>query len=115
MAAVGATLRSIAAFVWSEAALVLVASLADSGGLLHPVEGDVQQHGADHTALRNAVLGALQLSLLDHARLQPLRDHPLAGNVPSMARMWSWASLSNADAKSASSAHCRFRALPFTT
>ena len=51
----------------------------DSGGLLHPVQGDVQQQRADHTALRNAVLGAVQPALLDHARLQPLRNHSPGG------------------------------------
>jgi len=56
-----------------------VRSVADSGGLFHPVKGDVQQHGTDHTALRNTVLGAMQPTLLDHARLQPLRDHPPGG------------------------------------
>ena len=53
--------------------------VADSGGLLHPVQGDVQQHGADHTALRSSLLGAVQPTLLDHARLQPLRDHSPGG------------------------------------
>ena len=53
--------------------------VADSGGLLHPVQGDVQQQRADHTALRNAVLGAMQPALLDHVRLQPLRDHSPGG------------------------------------
>ena len=33
---------------------------------------------------------------------------PLAGNVPSLARMWSWAIRSNAPAKSASRTHGRF-------
>jgi hypothetical protein len=56
-----------------------VGVVADSGGLLHPVQGDVQQQRADHTALRNAVLGAMKPTLLDHARLQPLRDHPPGG------------------------------------
>jgi hypothetical protein len=53
--------------------------VADSGGLLHPVQGDVQQQRAGHTALRNAVLGAMQPALLNHARLQPLRDHSPGG------------------------------------
>ena len=57
----------------------LAGLVADSGGLLHPVQGDVQQHRADHAALRNAVLGAMQPALLDHARLQPLRDHSPGG------------------------------------
>ena len=32
-----------------------------------------------HTALRSSFLGAMQPTLLDHARLQPLRDHPPGG------------------------------------
>ena len=32
-----------------------------------------------HTALRGSLLGAVQPALLDHARLQPLRDHPPSG------------------------------------
>jgi hypothetical protein len=48
-------------------------------GLLHPVRGDVQRQRADDTALRNTILGAMQPALLDHARLQPLRDHPADG------------------------------------
>jgi len=51
-------------------------AVADPGGLLHPVQGDVQQHRANHTALRSSLLGAMQHALLDHARLQPLPDHP---------------------------------------
>ena len=54
-------------------------SVADSGGLLHPVQGDVQQHGADHPALRSSLLGAGQSTVLDHARLQPLPDHSPGG------------------------------------
>ena len=34
---------------------------------------------ADHTALRSSLLGAMQPTVLDHARLQPLRDHPPRG------------------------------------
>ena len=54
-------------------------AVADSGGLLHPVQSDVQQQRADHTALRNTVLGAMQPTLLDHASLQPLPDHSPGG------------------------------------
>jgi hypothetical protein len=53
--------------------------VADSGGLLHPVQGDVQQHGADHPALRSSLLRGGELTALDHARLQPLPDHPPRG------------------------------------
>ena len=53
--------------------------VADSGGLLHPVQSDVQQHRADHTALRSSLLGAVQPTVLDHASLQPLRDHSPRG------------------------------------
>ena len=45
-----------------------------------------RRHGAslrsvptDHTALRSSLLGAVQPTLLDHTRLQPLRDHPPRG------------------------------------
>ena len=58
---------------------VLAGGVAGSGGRLHPVQGDVQQHRADHTALRSSLLGAVQPTLLDHARLQPLRDHSPGG------------------------------------
>src|ERR1039458_9377833 len=49
--------------------------VADPGGLLHPVQGDVQQHGADHRALRSSLPGARPTTFLDHPRLQPLLDH----------------------------------------
>jgi hypothetical protein len=58
---------------------VFAGRVAGSGDLLHPVQGDVQQHRTDHTALRSSLLGAVQPSLLDHARLQPLPDHPPRG------------------------------------
>jgi len=58
---------------------VLAGGVAGSGDLFHPVQGDVEQQRADHTALRNTVLGAMQPALLDHSRLQPLRDHPPGG------------------------------------
>jgi hypothetical protein len=47
--------------------------------LLHPVQSDVQQQRADYTALGNAVLGAVQPTLFDHAGLQPRSDHSLGG------------------------------------
>ena len=66
-----------------------------------------------HTALRSSLLGAVQP---DPARPRPPSTIcaiiPLAGNEPSMARMWSWAMRSNAPARSASSAHRRFGSLP---
>ena len=48
-------------------------------GLLHPVQGDVQQRWADHPALRGAFLGRSESAVLNHARLQPLPDHPPRG------------------------------------
>ena len=35
--------------------------------------------GADHTAPGSSLLGAVQPTLLDHTRLQPLRDHSPGG------------------------------------
>jgi hypothetical protein len=58
---------------------VFAGGVTGSGGLLHPVQGNLQQHRTDDTALRNPVLGAVKPALLDHARLQPLRDHPPGG------------------------------------
>ena len=46
--------------------------VSDSSGLLHPVQRDVQQHGADHAALRSSLLSRSEPAILDHARLQPL-------------------------------------------
>ena len=56
-----------------------VVRCADSSGLLHPVQGDVQQHGADYPALGISLLGAGQSTVLDHTRLQPLLDHSPGG------------------------------------
>ena len=54
--------------------------VADSGGLFHPVQGHVHQHGADHPALRAAPLGRGEPALIDHARLQPVpRPFPWRG------------------------------------
>ncbi|MBV9918468.1 MAG: recombinase family protein [Solirubrobacterales bacterium] len=38
-----------------------------------------------HTALGSSLLGAVQPALLDHARLQPLRDHPPGGERAELA------------------------------
>jgi hypothetical protein len=44
------------------------------------VQGDVQQHGADDTALRGSLLGAVKPTVLDHTRLQPRADHSRCGD-----------------------------------
>ena len=46
-------------------------AVADSGGVFHPVQRDVQQQRADHPALRSSLLGRGEPALLDHAGLQP--------------------------------------------
>jgi hypothetical protein len=46
------------------------------------MQGHVEQHEADHAALRSALLGRGEPLVLDHARPQPPLDQPLAGNVP---------------------------------
>src|ERR1035441_10842410 len=46
------------------------------GGLLQPVQRDVQQARADHAALRSSLRGWREaLARLEHARLQPAPDH----------------------------------------
>ena len=54
--------------------------VADSGGLFHPVQGHVHQHGTDHPALRAALLGRGEPTLVDHpgASARP-RSFPARG------------------------------------
>ena len=54
-------------------------AVADPGGVLHPVQGNVQQRRGDHPALRGSLLGRGEPTVLDHARLQPLRDQSPGG------------------------------------
>src|SRR6266511_718874 len=53
------------------------ASIAHPGGLLQPMQGDVQDQRTDHTALRHALRGGREPHPgLDHPGLQPAGGHP---------------------------------------
>ncbi len=57
--------------------------VADPGGLLQPVQRDVQEQRTDHAALWRSLLGRREaLARLDHPRLQPIGDHSPGGEVP---------------------------------
>src|SRR3954447_25677933 len=66
---------------------VRVASgVADSSGFLHPVQRNVEQHRADHPALRSSLLGRGKPSLLDHAGAQPPGNHSPGGKRGQMSQ-----------------------------
>ncbi len=54
-------------------------AVSDPCGLLHPVQRDVQQQGADHPALRSSLLGRRELPCLHHSRLEPCPDRSPCG------------------------------------
>jgi hypothetical protein len=56
--------------------------VADSGGLLHPMQGHVHQQRADHPTLRATPLGGGQETLIEHARTQPMSDQPSGREGP---------------------------------
>ena len=61
-------------------------AVADPGGCFHPVQSNVQQQRADHPALRSSLLGRGEPAVLDHARLQPLRDQSPGGERAELRR-----------------------------
>ena len=52
--------------------------VADPSGFLHPVQSHVEQRGTDHSALRSALFGRSETTLIDHPCSQPPRD-PVPG------------------------------------
>jgi hypothetical protein len=46
------------------------------------MQSDVQQQGADHTALRSSLLSRREPAAIDHARLQPTADQFPGGELP---------------------------------
>ena len=61
-------------------------AIADPGGLLQPVQRDVQEQRTDHPALGSSLLGRGEpLALLEHARFQPVR-----GSVPGRETSRAW-------------------------
>src|SRR5829696_5177036 len=52
-------------------------TVADPGGGLHAVQGNVEQHGTDHTSLWSPLLGGREPTFLNHSRLQPSSYPPL--------------------------------------
>lgn len=48
--------------------------VSNSGGLFHPVQGDIQEQRADHPALGSPLPGRGVPTLFDHAGLEPAGD-----------------------------------------